>query len=390
MEKIRSVWGGVRYRTRFEIDIPTDKKTAKQKALDEKADIIIYTDGSEIDGRLGAAATIFENGRPTTTLRYHIGSSKHYGIPEAEIIGEILAAHLLVTTRRRFNTAIIGPDNVGTIQATQNQRSRPGQYLVDTLLAQLDKLYERKPDVQVTMRWTPGHVGVPGNEYADKQAKKAAEGDSSPVRDLPKLLRRRDKLPHSKTAAIKTFKASIKTKTEAYASSSKYLRKMARLDPTFKPSKYAKTAASLPRRHSALLVQLRSGHAPVQKHLHRIKRAATATCPGCGTTEETVMHYLLHCRKYKEQRKVIRQELGRKASEPSYLLSNTKALPALFRYIAATKRFDKSFGTGLELSESWKDPHTRTSTGQTSNRNGRRDTDEAANRGPSGSRAARE
>jgi hypothetical protein len=57
------------------------------------------------------------------------------------------------------------------------------------------------------------------------------------------------------------------------------------------------------------------------------------------------MHYLLHCRKYKEQRQVFRRELGRKASEPTFLLSNTKALTALFRYIAATKCFDKTFGT---------------------------------------------
>jgi hypothetical protein len=279
---------------------------------------------------------------------------------------------------------------IATVTITQNQRSRPGQYLVDTLLAQLDKLYERNPDVQVTMRWTPGHVGVPGNEYADEQAKKAAEEDSSPVRDLPQLLRRKDKLPHSKSAAIKTFKGSIRTKMEAYAHSSKYLRKLARLDPKFKPSKYATTAASLPRRQSALLVQLRSGHVPVQKHLHRIKKAATATCPGCGTTEETVMHYLLHCRKYNEQRKVLRRELGRKASEPTYLLSNTKALPALFRYIAATRRFDKTFGIELELAEGWKDPHAKTSKDGLGNRDGRRGATEMGNRGPSGSRAARE
>jgi hypothetical protein len=217
---------------------------------------------------------------------------------------------------------VIAPDNVGTIQATQNQRSRPGHYLVDELLQLLDGLYERRADVQVTIRWTPGHMGVPGNEHADEQAEKAAEGGSSAVRDLPLLLRKKDKLPYSKSAASKTFKADIRKKTDAFAKSSKYLRKLARIDPHFKPSKYAMMAASLPRRQSALLVQLRSGHAPIQKHLHRIKKAATATCPGCGETEETVLHYLLHCWKYKVQRQTLRRELGRKASEPTYLLSN--------------------------------------------------------------------
>jgi hypothetical protein len=102
----------------------------------------------------------------------------------------------------------------------------------------------------------------------------------------------------------------------------------------------------------------------VQKYLHWIKQAVTATCPGCGQTEETVLHYLIHCQKYTNQCNALRQELGRKASKPSYLLSNPAALPALFRYIAATKRFTKIYSNSPELAEGWQNPHegTRNST----------------------------
>jgi hypothetical protein len=59
---------------------------------------------------------------------------------------------------------------------------------------------------------------------------------------------------------------------------------------------------------------------------------------------ETVSHYLLHCTKYRTQRQTLQRELGRKASDVRYLLSNEKVLPALFRYVAATKRFAKTHG----------------------------------------------
>jgi hypothetical protein len=135
-------------------------------------DIIVYTDSLEINGKVGAAASLYINGRLYKTIQYHLGSSKYYGIPEAKLVGEILATHLLITTQRQFDTATIAPDNVGTIQAMQNQHPRPGHYLLDILLRQMDKLSQCRPRAQITFRWMPGHAGVLGNKYVDGQAKR--------------------------------------------------------------------------------------------------------------------------------------------------------------------------------------------------------------------------
>ncbi|EIN04366.1 hypothetical protein PUNSTDRAFT_36719, partial [Punctularia strigosozonata HHB-11173 SS5] len=105
----------------------------------------------------------------------------------------------------------------------------------------------RGGDTGITMRWTPGHVGVEGNEYVDGKVKEAARGTSSAVRDLPILLRKT--LPYSKTAATKTFKKTIAEKLNTHYRNSKHLTRLKRTDPKFKASRFYKLATSLPRQN---------------------------------------------------------------------------------------------------------------------------------------------
>ncbi|EIN10251.1 hypothetical protein PUNSTDRAFT_27365, partial [Punctularia strigosozonata HHB-11173 SS5] len=92
------------------------------------------------------------------------------------------------------------------------------------------------------------------------------------------------------------------------------------------------------------LIQLRSGHIGLNKHLHRIKKSPMPICPHCRTYPETVSHFLTQCSEYREPRRKLRAELGHKASNIKYLLSDSKALPALYRYITETGRFAQTHG----------------------------------------------
>jgi len=60
---------------------------------------------------------------------------------------------------------------------------------------------------------------------------------------------------------------------------------------------------NLARKEQSLIFRLRTGHVPLNNHLHRIKKNHPAQCPLCGSPKETVEHHLLHCENLKDLRR---------------------------------------------------------------------------------------
>ena len=50
------------------------------------ASVRIYSDGSSIDGGVGAAAVLYINNSMRRSLQYHLGSDKHHTVYEAELV----------------------------------------------------------------------------------------------------------------------------------------------------------------------------------------------------------------------------------------------------------------------------------------------------------------
>ena len=51
----------------------------------------------------------------------------------------------------------------------------------------------------------------------------------------------------------------------------------------------------LSRAEMSVLMQLRTGHIPLNAFLRRIGRADSPTCPACQHTNEMIHHYLFDC-----------------------------------------------------------------------------------------------
>ena len=157
-----------------------------------------------------------------------------------------------------------------------------GDSLTDMFLVFLDKTIKKHNLDCLSIRWVPGHTNIAGNESVDKEAKKAVEGDSSTVDQLPTLLthnRAKIVLPYSKAALIQAFNAKLKAEIKADFTSTDRRKCLRRLDPTMPSSKFAALVNNLPRRHASVLMQLRTGHVPLNHHLARIRKIVSPACP---------------------------------------------------------------------------------------------------------------
>ena len=54
----------------------------------------------------------------------------------------------------------------------------------------------------------------------------------------------------------------------------------------------------LHRAHQTAIFRLRTHHAPLYAHLHRIKKEHPAKCVHCPDSDETIYHFLFHCPLY--------------------------------------------------------------------------------------------
>ncbi|KAE9389567.1 hypothetical protein BT96DRAFT_791786, partial [Gymnopus androsaceus JB14] len=77
--------------------------------------------------------------------------------------------------------------------------------------------------------WFPGHTGVPGNERADQEAKRAATGRSSVKAKLPTQLRKA--LPRSQTTIIRTFRKRLEETHDSMWKRSPRYRKFKKVNP---------------------------------------------------------------------------------------------------------------------------------------------------------------
>ena len=113
-------------------------------------------------------------------------------------------------------------------------------------------------------------------------------------------------------------------------------------DPSLPSKSFMKLIGGLQKRQAGLYTQLRTGHAPLNRHLHRyrFKRSDTPNRLQCGdSTPDIIHHFLFMCPRYNRERFIMERDVGRKVT---YLLTSANAKTHLLSYIKPNACFRHS------------------------------------------------
>lgn len=126
--------------------------------------------------------------------------------------------------------------------------------------------------------------------------------------------------------------------------SPRYLRSCV-IDKTLPSKNWLKLITPLSRVQASLLLQLCTSHIGLNKHLHHINKSDTSLCQSCNEhTPKTTQHFLFECHRYHQECFTLQRMLHRKATNPSYLLTNPAATIPILKYVHSTRCLKQAFG----------------------------------------------
>ena len=135
--------------------------------------IVCYTDGSMLNGNIGAGTVVEMTGEAVIEATYPMGHQQE--VYDAELLGILKAAQKCFQICQRNNLTKrhiwIFTDNQAAIQRLNTLKPGPGQSTSLALSSISNNLHAF--ETTITVQWVPGHTDVPGNELADKLAKKS-------------------------------------------------------------------------------------------------------------------------------------------------------------------------------------------------------------------------
>jgi ribonuclease HI len=249
----------------------------------------IYTDGSGINGKIGAAAYCERNSK---VALQHLGNETQYNVFAAELTALCLSA-IEVQEDSECHRWNIYVDSQAAIQAVDRPRRQSGQSIIKEFIDTIDTAVMENPDLKIAITWVPGHSEVEGNEIVDAEAKKAAIGTTAAKPFHHKPLR---------SSRAQSIKAAAKTQwTKDWNNNTKTSQALRRILRRPGAERGTKLYSGLQNRSAvAALTRLQTGHCGLNHYLHRFKLSDTPYCT-CGHGKETVEHYLLECSLYWEQ-----------------------------------------------------------------------------------------
>ena len=109
------------------------------------------------------------------TRQQYIGTESSHNVYAAELAAIKLAVGIVQTAPTAYEKCVIFADSQPAIKAITKPRQQSKQSILVSVIDALEELRAQQPDIKISIVWVPGHVGVAGNEEADKAAKEVAK-----------------------------------------------------------------------------------------------------------------------------------------------------------------------------------------------------------------------
>jgi len=155
-------------------------KRSRGASAQGEGGLTIFVDGSRLNsGAAGFAYTVvWKVGDQWADIRVHAGCNQE--AYDTECIALARALEVAASRRTAPEVVTIFPDSQAAIGRMASNELGPGQKYAILAREWIAKLKAKKPEVQVEIRWCPGHSGTAGNERADQLARQAAEDPEAP------------------------------------------------------------------------------------------------------------------------------------------------------------------------------------------------------------------
>ncbi|CCA74846.1 hypothetical protein PIIN_08815 [Serendipita indica DSM 11827] len=145
-------------------------------------------DGSGMEGKIGAAAVLYQNGQRVKAVCYLLGAETEHTVHKGELVGIVLGIHLARTMQGNCTKVNISLNNQVAIQSIAHARPNTGQHVMENILSEIEDELSDHRRLQIEFTWVPGHKGIQGNKVADKEAKKAITESASRPSNHPRWL----------------------------------------------------------------------------------------------------------------------------------------------------------------------------------------------------------
>jgi ribonuclease HI len=303
-----------------------------QQSKNNPKHLLMYSDGSDIKGRVGASSWCPKLKRQ---IGADLGPTSKATVYAAELLG-ILYSTITAVTAKGVETVTLFVDNQAAIQSVHNPGGQSGQLILRQIIHFISILQKRGVSIEIC--WIPAHTGIPGNEKADIIAKQATgwrakgrTGQRAPQSKWVKQL-----LSSCKRTVKRTVLRMWKDTWSTQATGRQYRSHFG--SEITSQKKGAQLYQGLTKPEAAILIQMRSGKIGLGGYLKKIKVVDTAVCK-CQRSNETVSHILGDCFQFGAQR---RTHLGQPTiwNVPA-LLSDSKLARKAIAFMKSTKLLDQ-------------------------------------------------